>query len=135
MLSIADLFNAMVWYGCFKLLVYQYRKGLSERWYSHKMFWAFNLFFLLVGIGYSYLQGLSSPYMLAQATIQSVINTFLIVFLVNTKERTKERPRPGKMITHDGIKEVLENGQSRTTSFASFANAGFLRLPQDAQPE
>ena len=31
--------KVIAWGICIKLLIYQYRKGLSELWYSHKMFW------------------------------------------------------------------------------------------------
>ena len=36
---IMRFFRVIAWAVCIKLLVYQYRKGLSEHWYSHQMFW------------------------------------------------------------------------------------------------
>lgn len=36
---VLKMVNAVVWFASLKLLIYQYRKGLSEVWYSHKMFW------------------------------------------------------------------------------------------------
>lgn len=35
--------HSLVWLASYYLLIYQYRKGLSETWYSHKMFWNFSL--------------------------------------------------------------------------------------------
>jgi hypothetical protein len=34
-----SVFRVAAWFFCDWLLVYQYRKGLSEHWYSHKTFW------------------------------------------------------------------------------------------------
>ena len=31
--------QTLAWLGSVRLLVYEYRKGLSEVWYSHKLFW------------------------------------------------------------------------------------------------
>ena len=31
--------HSIVWLSSYYLLIYQYRKGLSETWYSHKAFW------------------------------------------------------------------------------------------------
>ena len=36
------LVQTLAWLGSVRLLVYEYRKGLSEVWYSHKMFWVSN---------------------------------------------------------------------------------------------
>jgi len=35
-------FSIIAWIGSLNLMVYQYRKGLSESWYSLKMFWWLN---------------------------------------------------------------------------------------------
>jgi hypothetical protein len=37
-----NVINTVGWVGSYYLLIYQYRKGLSETWYSHQMFWIFN---------------------------------------------------------------------------------------------
>lgn len=36
------LIHILGWYGTYRLLVYEYRKGLSESWYSSKMYWILN---------------------------------------------------------------------------------------------
>lgn len=36
------LFQTFAWLGSVRLLIYEYRKGLSEVWYSHKLFWVSN---------------------------------------------------------------------------------------------
>lgn len=40
--------SVIAWIISYKLLVYLYRKGLSEFWYAHKMFWSLNALFTLV---------------------------------------------------------------------------------------
>ena len=37
--NLLKLVKAVGWYFSVKLLIYQYRKGLSEQWYCHKLFW------------------------------------------------------------------------------------------------
>ena len=32
-------YSCVIWIGASVLLVYEYRKGLSESWYSFKLFW------------------------------------------------------------------------------------------------
>jgi len=40
--------NVLGWVGCHCLLVYEYRKGLSETWSALKLFWTMNMVFLFV---------------------------------------------------------------------------------------
>jgi len=41
------IISIVVWIGSERLLVYQYRKGQSEQWYSHKTFWFLNTFLII----------------------------------------------------------------------------------------
>ena len=42
--------SIIAWLVSYKLLIYLYRKGLSEFWYSHKLFWSLNAIVDLVCI-------------------------------------------------------------------------------------
>ena len=46
------LLKTIGWFGVIQLLIYQYRKGLSEEWYSHKLFWFLNVLVDAAAIGY-----------------------------------------------------------------------------------
>lgn len=48
----------------------------------------------------------------------------ILILMVNTKERTIERPRVGIMLKEDGnIQEQLENGLERTISYGNFPSS------------
>ena len=49
-----NLFYILGWFGSYKLLIYQYRKGLSETWYSHQAFWVLNFLAQLYLLIYSF---------------------------------------------------------------------------------
>ena len=40
---VLKLIDVVGWTGCHCLLVYEYRKGLSETWSAIKLFWTLNL--------------------------------------------------------------------------------------------
>ena len=42
--------SVVAWIISYILLVYLYKKGLSEVWYAHKMFWLVNTVTNLVGL-------------------------------------------------------------------------------------
>ena len=42
------ILSIVAWAISYKLLVYLYRKGLSEFWYAHKMFWSLNALCTLI---------------------------------------------------------------------------------------
>lgn len=99
---VLKLINALVWYSSIKLLIYQYRKGLSEVWYSHKMFWvlhvAANLYALVYGV-------YSTNYKVVHISIKAVeilIQLVLIVLMFKTVTRTAEKPRQGLVMSNDG---------------------------------
>ena len=63
--------------------------------------------------------------------LRLINNMILIVLLLNTQQRSLEKPRPDILIGKDGeIIEQLENGQSRTTSFANYGQMGSLPSSQ-----
>jgi hypothetical protein len=85
------------WFGSYRLLIYQYRKGLSETWYSHQMFWVLNFFSQVSLLIYCLTNGVTKYYgiwlSIPGAFVVS-INCVLVVFLFNTTKRTVDRPRP-----------------------------------------
>jgi hypothetical protein len=94
-----------------RLLVYQYRKGLSEQWYSHKMFWILNAAANLGALAYSCANGLYAPLMIADRVIISSLNIALLLLLCNTKQRTLDALRPGIQISATGeLITELDNG-------------------------
>ena len=108
------------WLGSYRLLIYQYRKGLSETWYSHQMFWYLNFATQLGILIYSWKYYTSLTRFVC--IMQLAINLLLIGLLINTKTRTLERPRPADihMTSSGDLVETLDNGQTRTTSFGNF---------------
>lgn len=90
---VLKLINAIVWYSSIKLLIYQYRKGLSEVWYSHKMFWvlhvAINSWALAYGI-------YTDNYKISNSVVKSIeilTQLILIVLMFKTVTRTADKPR------------------------------------------
>lgn len=94
-----------------RLLVYQYRKGLSEQWYSHKMFWILNAGANIGALAYSCGKGLYAPLMIVDRVIISSLNIALLLLLCNTKQRTLDALRPGIQISATGeLITELDNG-------------------------
>ena len=136
--------HALAWILSYYLLICQYRKGLSETWYAHKTFWYLKI--IADGTLIAYCSVIHKYYISIVIrglfAAQILNNLVLIALLLNTKERTLERPRPDILITKDGeFIEQLENGQSRTTSFGNYGDhrgsiaASKLMIRQSLQKE
>jgi len=85
-------FTIVTWIGAFQLMVYQYRKGLSESWYSLKLFWYSNF----ICQTYVTIYGFMTEY----KTVMKVFGCFevlfaliLVVQLLKTKSKTFDKPR------------------------------------------
>lgn len=91
--TLLSIVTAVAWVGSFNLMIYQYRKGLSETWYSLKMFWILNA---LVQT-YVFIYGLAtkqySETETALGTFDFVFAIILILLLFFTTTRTVDRPR------------------------------------------
>jgi hypothetical protein len=100
------------WLGSYYLLIYQYRKGLSETWYSHQMFWILNFVAQITLLIYSWIKGFYGTTPIVMGVANVMTNFVLIVLLINTKKRTMDRPRPADIqFTADGsLVEQMENG-------------------------
>ena len=59
-----EILSLIAWIGCYLLLVYIYRKGLSETWYGHKLYWGLNLVTLLSCSIYGMTANVYSHYLL-----------------------------------------------------------------------
>jgi hypothetical protein len=85
--------SILAWIGSLNLMVYQYRKGLGERWYSLKSYWYLNF---IVHV-YATIFGMrNSQFTIFQKVFSSieVFLAFLLVgLLLKTKDRSGERPR------------------------------------------
>jgi len=51
---LAYLVNASAWVVSERLMRYEYRKRLSEAFYSHKLFWTLNLLTDIIGLAVDY---------------------------------------------------------------------------------
>mmetsp|Transcript_26313 Transcript_26313/g.40164 ORF Transcript_26313/g.40164 Transcript_26313/m.40164 type:complete len:87 (+) Transcript_26313:370-630(+) len=80
--------------GNYRLLIYIYRKGLSEVWYSHKMFWVLNVCALLTCSIYGTVKQLYTTYLFVQNLLSVFLNLTLVYLMVRTKERTLQSRRP-----------------------------------------
>lgn len=109
--------GVIAWTISYKLLVYLYRKGLSEFWYAHKMFWSLNALFTLISTVWQAV-AFRSTFMLACKIVLICLNVSLLALMFRTKVRTVEQPRPGLRVTSEGqIFEELDRGARRTTSY------------------
>ena len=45
--GLLKVLNVLRWLGCDRLMLYEYRKGLSETWSALKLFWTMNMVFLI----------------------------------------------------------------------------------------
>tara|TARA_B110000285_G_C14646634_1_gene390000 strand:- start:37 stop:303 length:267 start_codon:yes stop_codon:yes gene_type:complete len=83
---------------------FSYKKGLSEEWYSQKLFWVSSLF--VYGFSYIYnsiLFDFYDVYRLCTDLIKIVLMIVLISMMLKTRKRTLERPRIGETIDLDKI--------------------------------
>lgn len=122
------ILGIVAWAISYKLLVYLYRKGLSEFWYAHKMFWSLNaLCTLIATIWQAVALAFRSNFMLACKGVLICLNISLLALMIRTKARTVEQPRAGIRVTSQGhIFVDAAEGARRTTSY------GNLKLSKSA---
>ena len=107
-----NIFYILGWYGSYKLLIYQYRKGLSETWYSHQAFWVLNFLTQLYLLIYSFENGYYNKLAKVLGVLCCLTNLSLVIFMFKTTKRTIDRPRPADIhFTSDGnLIEQMDNG-------------------------
>jgi hypothetical protein len=82
--------------GEIKLLIYLYRKGLSEFWYAHKMLWILNLCVDIAQLFTLIFRSKENKILnVSFFIIFSLFNTVLLILMLKTKVRTIEKLRPG----------------------------------------
>lgn len=74
-------------------MVYHYRKGLPESWYSLKMFWWLNLGVQVYSTVYGIYMDEYTAIQKTFGSIEIILAFVLIVLLLKTKNRSAERPR------------------------------------------
>ena len=118
------VFTILSWIGCRYLLIYEYRKGLSETWSALKLFWTLNFIFLLSDtIEGAIFDTLNTEikFTISQS-LQCFANLIILILMVRTKSRTFDQPRPGLQFPRgqSNIKDIIKNKNSaRSTSFGS----------------
>jgi len=93
MFNIMKAMSALGWIFCYQLMIYQYRKGLSEVWYSHTLFFFLNFMASGFALGYGSATGEYTTFQIVFTAIEVVLSVVLIVLIFNTKRRTSEMPR------------------------------------------
>ena len=98
--------------------MFEYRRLLSEAWYSHQLYWTLNLITECIAIGLFSEEYLYSPYMLAVAVINVVANLALVVLMCKTEKRTLQNRRPefDLLNTPTGSKRHLLTDNSSVTT-------------------
>ena len=82
-------------------MIYSYKKGLSEEWYSQNLFWVFSW------VAYSTTYFWNHPYYGTFETVDTVVHLFLLsllnIMMLNTTTRTVTTLRPGILIDFDEL--------------------------------
>ena len=83
-----SLLSCIIWIASERLLVYEYRKGLSEGWYSHKMFWG--LFTLVNAASFIYClsKNYFTSFLIAIRLLTLFCSASLVVMMLTTKKRS-----------------------------------------------
>ena len=81
------------WVAGYFLLVYQYRKGLSEKWYSHTMYWYLNFaVYIYIGI-YALCEGFYNHHQIVIWALYISLSGALVFSLMKTTRRSEHLPR------------------------------------------
>lgn len=89
---LAYLIVISAWIVSERLMSYEYRKRLSEAFYSHKLFWSLNLVTDIIGICVNY--DSQGSLIKSFSVLEFIANLFLCVMMLMTKKRTRYNPRP-----------------------------------------
>lgn len=101
-------------------MMFEYRRLLSEAWYSHQLYWTLNLIIECVAVGLLAEDILQSPYVLTVAVINIVANLALVILMCKTEKRTLQNRRPefDLLNTPTGSKRhLLDNSSVATGPF------------------
>lgn len=84
--------DAVGWFVCCYLLVFEYQRLMTEAWYSTKLFWVLNILCAVVTIMVLNTIYFNDTFMLLQGIIGLIFNTALIVLsFVNDRQNKHEK--------------------------------------------
>ena len=86
--------QALAWFLSTVLMVVEYKRGLSEAWYSNQMFWSLNLLFQIVTVGVCHEFYTNNPFMIISCSFNIALNLMLVVLMLRTERRTVRNKRP-----------------------------------------
>jgi len=75
-------------------MVFEYKRSLSEAWYSNQMFWSLNLLFQIVTVGVCHEFYTNNPFMITSCSFNIALNLMLVVLMLRTERRTVRNKRP-----------------------------------------
>ena len=75
-------------------MVFEYKRSLSEAWYSNQMFWCLNLLFQVVTVSVCYNFYTNNGFMIESCSLNILLNLMLVVLMLRTERRTVRNKRP-----------------------------------------
>lgn len=117
-IGVTKFFSFVVWIASATLLVYEYRKGLSESWYSFKLFWTLTAGMNFCCLVHAAVTDLYWPFVIVMRVLVTVFSILLLGLMLRTKGRTIDRPR-GLLVTQEGLYEPIDGGE-RLTNYENF---------------
>jgi hypothetical protein len=114
-----SIVTTIAWFGVLNLMIYQYRKGLNETWYSLKLFWILNC----VDQIYLFIYGLSSElYTTPEIVFRSIdmlLGIVIVILMWSTIKRTAEKPRGNKIADSTRMLELDPGSNLRQSRVAN----------------
>ena len=87
-------FKIVALIGQIKLLIYLYRKGLSEFWYAHKLIWVLEMIMDFTIVLSSLVVDDFDYIILFEEIGGFLLNFFLVVLMIRTRRKEIEKPKP-----------------------------------------
>ena len=88
------MIQAFAWSLAVFLMIYEYRRLLSEALYANQLFWILNLIAELVTIGILRKEIYNSIFMMCTASVNLIVNLSLLIMMFKTEKRTVRNRRP-----------------------------------------
>ena len=96
--------EALAWIESSYLMVFEYRRRLSEEWYANQLFWSLNLLFETITVIVLRKDYMEDPFMFSLAGFNMLGNFLLVILMFRTERRTITNMRPE---TSENINAVL----------------------------
>ena len=106
-------------------MVFSYRKGLSEEWYSQKLLWVstFLIYFALFILNYREY----SMTVRVDCLLVIVTDFWLIVLMTKTRTRTIQKPRWQRQFLLDNLSDVETGFEEQSVQRWSFHRKGTVK--------